>query len=248
MSANMDRDYTLPGGALWKTISRGEQFKAAVTLSATTVLMVTWMYFGSPEFYEDWIARRISLGGDPKVLAAVYCFVACFVLLGLIPALIVKFVFRERLADYGVQLGIRKRTFRTMAILVPLFLAGGYMGSFDPAMRAYYPINAHAGVSGAMFALHAATYFLFYLGWEFGFRGFLQVGLRGSMGEVNALLVQVLASCALHFGRPASETYLSILGGILWGVLAFRTRSLLSGTVQHYTLALSLDWFLCFRA
>lgn len=253
MSADIDQSQAPPEDArpirrVWKMISHGEQFKATVVLVTMTVLMVTWKYFGSPEFYEEWIAKRISLGGDPKVLAAVHCFLASFVLLGLIPALIVKFVFRERLADYGVQLGIRKRTFRTMAIFVPIFLVCGHMGSFNPAMQAYYPIpNAHVGMSGAMFALHAAAYFLFYLGWEFGFRGFLQIGLRGSMGEVSALLVQVLASVALHFGRPASETYLSILGGILWGVLVFRTRSLLSGLVQHFTLALSLDWFLCFR-
>ncbi len=232
---------------LWKMISHGEQFKAVVVLLVITVSMVTWKYFGSPEFYADSVAPRIGLDGDPQLLAGAWCFAVCFIVLGLIPALIVKFVFHERLADYGVQLGIRRRTFRSMAMLVPVFLVAGYVGSFDAATRAYYPINHHAGASGAMFALHAATYLLFYLGWEFGFRGFLQFGLRGSMGDVNALLVQVLASCALHFGRPVSETYLSILAGLLWGVLAFRTRSLLSGLVQHYTLAISLDWFLCFR-
>jgi uncharacterized protein len=217
-----------------------------VILLATTVLAVTWKYFGTPEFYREGIAPWIGLDGDPQLLAAVYCFAAGFVLLGLVPALIVKFVFHQRLAEYGVQLGIRKRTFRTMAILVPLFVLGGYLGSFDAAMRAYYPINHHAGASGAMFALHAASYLLLYLGYEFGMRGFLQFGLRGSMGDVNALLVQVFASCVLHFGRPASETYLSILAGLFWGILAFRTRSLLSGLVQHFGLALSLDWFLCF--
>lgn len=252
MSAGNDQNQAAPQDArplrrAWKMISHGEQFKATVVLLTMTVSMVTWKYFGSPEFYDQGLSRRLSLGGDPQVLAAVYCFLASFVLLGVIPALIVKFVFRERLADYGVQLGIPKRTFRSMAIFVPIFLVSGYTGSFDPAMQAYYPINPRAGASGAMFALHATTYFLFYLGWEFGFRGFMQIGLRGSMGEVSALLVQVLASVALHFGRPATETYLSILGGILWGVFAYRTRSLLSGTLQHYTLALSLDWFLCFR-
>lgn len=45
-------------------------------------------------------------------MAAYYQFGSCFLLLGVAPALIVKFVFRERLADYGVQLGNRLYTTR----------------------------------------------------------------------------------------------------------------------------------------
>ena len=40
--------------------------------------------------------------------------------------------------------------------------------------------------------------------------------------------------------------HLPIAGGILWGLLAFRTRSLLSGLMQHFLLGLAVDWFLCF--
>ena len=71
-------------------------------------------------------------------------------------------------------------------------------------MRGHYPINPSAGKSPAMFTIHAATYLVFYAGWEFHFRGFLQVGLRDRIGGVNALLVQVLASGLLHIGRPSS--------------------------------------------
>ena len=89
------------------------------------------------------------------------------------------------------------------------------------------------------------TYVLFYLGWEFYFRGFMQMGLRESLGDVNALLVQVMASTLLHIGKPGAETFGAIFGGILWGILVYRTRSLLSGLVQHALLGLALDWFLC---
>jgi len=98
-----------------------------------------------------------------------------------------------------------------------------------------------------MFAIHAATYLLFYLGWEFHFRGFLQMGIRDKLGDVNALLVQVLASGLLHIGRPATESFASLAAGIFWGILAIRTRSLLSGLSQHYVLGVSLDWFLCYN-
>jgi hypothetical protein len=65
------------------------------------------------------------------------------------------------------------------------------------------------------------------------------------MGDASAVLVQVMASTLLHIGKPAAEVYASILGGMLWGLFAFRTKSLLSGLSQHYGLGLALYWFLC---
>ena len=199
MSAGKDQNQAAPQDArplrrAWKMISHGEQFKATVVLLTMTVSMVTWKYFGSPEFYDQGLSRRLSLGGDPQVLAAVYCFLASFVLLGVIPALIVKFVFRERLADYGA-IGDPQGTFRSMAIFVPIFLVSGYTGSLDwPCRRISHQSSA---ARPAMFVLHATTYFLFYLGWEFGFRGFMQIG-RGSMGSG--------ARCCLHSCSPSRCT------------------------------------------
>ncbi|MBN2023554.1 MAG: CPBP family intramembrane metalloprotease [Pirellulales bacterium] len=223
---------------------RGPQRKATLILLGSCVLMVTWKYYGSPAFYAAHLRERFVWWNDPAATGAVYSMLACFVLLGVAPALIVKWVFRERLADYGVGWGDRVRTLRTAALLIPLFVLGGFLSARDPALAAEYPINPSAG---RMFALHAACYLLFYMGWEFHFRGFMQFGLRVRLGPANALLVQVLASTLLHLGKPAAETFAAILGGILWGLIAYRTRSLLSGLAQHYALGLTLDAVLCFR-
>ena len=90
------------------------------------------------------------------------------------------------------------------------------------------------------------TYGLFYMGWEFYFRGFLLFGLRDSLGAVNAVLVQTLASALLHIGSPAAESFGAVLAGLLWGVLALQTRSLLSGLGQHFLLGIALDAFICY--
>jgi len=224
---------------------RSRQLKPTVILLISPPLLVTWKCFGSPQFYLERLAERCP-AGDPAVAAAVYHFLAAFLLLGVLPALIVKLVFRERLADYGVQLGNRFRTVRSLAVYAPLMVAVAWLGSLNPAIAAEYPINKAAAASAGMFGLHAVTYVMFYLGWEFYFRGFMQFGLRESLGDTNALFVQVLGSVLLHIGKPTVEIYGSIAGGILWGVLAFRTRSLLSGLVQHFLLGLAVDWFLCF--
>jgi uncharacterized protein len=230
-------------GLLADAFSPGRR-RATIILLVAPFLLVTWRYFGSPEYYAGTIAPWLGLAGDPRPAGAVYSFAACFLLLAVVPVLTVKLGFGERLADYGVRWGIHRRTLRTILMLGPAFVLGGYIASLDPAMRVKFPINPQAGASAGAFALHAATYVLFYVGWEFFFRGFLQFGLREALGDVNAVLVQVLASTLAHLGCPPSEVYGAIFGGLLWGMLAFRTRSLLSGLVQHCLLGISLDWFL----
>ncbi|MBC8354734.1 MAG: CPBP family intramembrane metalloprotease [Planctomycetes bacterium] len=206
--------------------------------------MLLWKYFGNTDFYADVLADEITFG-NPEALAAFYQFSSCLVLLGLVPALIVKLVLRERLADYGLQFGNPLYTIRSFLLAAPLLVIGGYLAAMDPGMREAFPVNKQAGLA-TPFALHVCTYLLFYLGWEFHFRGFLQFGLSDSMGRTQALLIQVMASSLLHIGRPFTETVAAIGAGILWGWLAYRTNSILSGMMQHILIGVVVDAVIVF--
>ncbi len=223
---------------------RPGQRKPFIVLTYAAVVLLAWKYFGSPAFYLAHLRQCGFMRSDPGAAAAVYSFLACFLLMGIVPALIVKFAFREKLSDYGVGLGIRTRTLRTFLIMAPLFVLGGWLSSKSAAVAAYYPINPSAS---RMFALHVFTYLFFYAGWEFFFRGFMQFGLRDKFGDAGAIMAQVLASSLLHIGTPAGEAFAAVAGGVLWGLVAFRTRSLLSGYLQHSLLGITVDWMLCRR-
>lgn len=224
---------------------QGVQFKPVVILSVSTLTLITWKCFASPQFYFENMAGSFALAGDPQLTAAVWCFGGALLLMGVLPAMIVKFVFHERLSDYGVCLGNRVRTVRSFLVYAPGIALVAYLSARNPSFWKEYPINHNAGTSSAMFGLHALTYLMFYIGWEFQFRGFMQYGLRESMGMTNALMVQIMASVIVHIGKPTGEIYGSIVGGLIWGILAFRTRSLLSGLLQHALLGILLDWFIC---
>ncbi len=74
----------------------------------------------------------------------------------------------------------------------------------------------------------------------------MQCGLQDKLGTVNAMGIQVIASTLMHIGKPWPELFGAITGGILWGVLVLRTRSLFSGLIQHFLLGLSVDLFICY--
>jgi uncharacterized protein len=224
---------------------QGVQVKPVVILSVSTLTLITWKCFASSQFYFENLVGRFVLFSDPQMTAAVYSFLGALLLMGVLPALIVKCVFREKLSDYGVCFGDRVRTVRSFLVFAPGIVLIAYFAAQNPAFCKEYPINHNAGSSPQMFALHALTYMMFYVGWEFQFRGFMQHGLRASMGAANAMLVQVMASVIVHIGKPTGEIYGSIIGGLIWGMLAFRTRSLLSGLLQHAALGILVDWFIC---
>jgi membrane protease YdiL (CAAX protease family) len=177
---------------------------------------------------------------------------AAFFLMGVFPMLIVKFVFREKLSDYGVGWGDRARTLRSFLMLAPILFALGWVSGLGDAGRAFYtvyPYNPAAGVSWNALILHTISYFcLYYFAWEFMFRGFLLRGLAPTTGFSTAVWIQVVISTALHFGHPASETFGCIAGGLLWGFLALRTRSIFAGWGQHALLGIALDWSLILAA
>ncbi len=223
----------------------GEKQKPTLILLLTPLLLTIFKYFGSKEFYLGSLQSVIQ-SGNPDLASALYVFASSFVLFGLVPIFIIRFFFHESLADYGIQLGDWRFGAKAIFVLGVVFAVSAFPSSRMPAFLEEYPVFRGAGVSGQTFLMHALSYALFYIGWEIYFRGFMQFGLRKSLGDWNAILVQVLASCLVHIGKPAEETFSSILGGLVWGILAFRTRSLLYGIVTHWILGVSLDIFIVY--
>jgi membrane protease YdiL (CAAX protease family) len=100
------------------------------------------------------------------------------------------------------------------------------------------------GQNITVFILYQFTYIFYYLGWEFFFRGFALFGLRDEIGVFRALLFQALISTALHAAKPMPELLAALPGGILFGLVALRCRSLTAAIIAHWLLGFSLDLFI----
>ncbi|MEX1140163.1 MAG: CPBP family intramembrane glutamic endopeptidase [Bacteroidota bacterium] len=222
----------------------GERMKPTLILLLTPVLLVTFKYYGSKQWYFEVLRDWFVLAGNPELTAALYVFFASLVLFGVVPLLIIRFVFKEPLSSYGLQMGDSRFGWKAVAILGPLFVLSAYPSSFMPEFLTEYPLYPGAGATAGAFITHAFSYLFFHIGWEIYFRGFMQFGLRSSFGDWNSILLQVMASCLVHIGKPAAETYSSILGGLVWGILAFRSRSIIYGLVIHWLLGVALDLFI----
>ena len=75
---------------------------------------------------------------------------------------------------------------------------------------------------------------------EFFFRGFLVHGLVPRFGYL-AVVVMVVPYNMLHFGKPMPEALAAIVGGLVLGTLALRTRSIWWGAALHIAVAATMD-------
>ncbi len=225
---------------------RGENRRPTLIVLLSVVMIVAWRTAGTQGFYHRHLAHLAPDCGDPAEVAAWYQMAMGLLLLGILPAGLVRLVFGESLASVGLGTGSLKAAIVLIALTAPFILWISHDSATVAEFRDVYPFNRSAGVSGRSFAVHVASLALLYLGWEFHFRGFLQQGLAASVGSTAGLWVQVLASCLLHFGRPDVEIWASIPAGLLWGLQANYTKAIWAGFAQHWLLGAALDYCICF--
>ncbi len=77
----------------FKGFFSGENKKSTLILLSAPVILTTFKYFGTKNFYLNHLAQIFPLYADRELTSALYTFLASLVLLGGIPALIIKFVF-----------------------------------------------------------------------------------------------------------------------------------------------------------
>lgn len=232
--------YAIFALTIWKYIPSAPAFADAAT--GRTVLTVDSVTLNQPLDGALRFTALQFLWNARKIWAA-------FLIMGVFPALIVKFVFKEKLSDYGLGLPSLRRSVTAFLCLLPVFIIMGWVSGYTKEFYHVYPYNPLAGASWTCLILHSALYLLlYYTAWEFMFRGFVQLGLTQTLGPVPAILIQVVASTMLHYGHPASETFGCIAGGLLWGFLVYRTKSIWSGWGQHAILGIALDWSLVLNA
>ena len=219
--------------------------KSAMILLYAVLAMVTWKTIIVPDAVFESQYDNATFPPFFLFLLGSYKILLAFLLFGMIPLLIVRFVFHEKIADYGLQLGKIKRGGKIFLCMIPVMIAAAWFAGKTPEFLNVYPYNrVLLEYYPAFFPYHAVLYLFYYFGWEFFFRGFVQNGLKKPFGLGNAILIQTLASTLLHFGNPETEVWGSIVAGFFWGIIAYRTRSILSGFLQHSLLGIVLDWLL----
>jgi membrane protease YdiL (CAAX protease family) len=229
-------------GDIWTDVKAEK--RAILIMTASAVLLTVAWYQG---YYTTFLAHlEQAYGMSPKILWMSHAlqFASDILLMLLVPFILIKFVLKENLSDFGVRLGDWKFGLKYLAVICPLMLPFLYMGARNPAFIAEYPLMREWYGAGAFNPfIWEFTYVVYYIAWEFHFRGFLQLGMEKRVGPAIAISIQTLVSALIHVRKPFDETFSAIMGGWLIGIVAWRSRSIIWGILLHWYIGAMTDYF-----
>lgn len=228
-------------------------FKAVFALVTTAVLLTLLNFLVLSGEFQGRVARLFLEGASALpdgpvrerllVLAPLYRHVAwslgCLCFYFVVPAALVRGVFREPLAAYGLSpRGFVRHLPKYVALFVPV--AGAVVVvSFTRAFQVTYPFYHHpAGLSDLL--IWEFFYCLQFFALEFFFRGYLVHAMKERLGAM-AVFAMVVPYCMIHFQKPMAEALAAILAGTVLGVLSLRTNTIWGGVAIHSAVAVLMD-------
>jgi hypothetical protein len=176
----------------------------------------------------------------------------------------------------GAAVGLTRKNFNALPYFglllctVPLIALASTQHDFllvYPKVKNLAFINGYAKPEWPWKLLYEISYGLDFLGIELFFRGLLVVVLVNYVGQdaraspgllqhgparsepsMDSVLPMAAFYCTIHFGKPLGECISSFFGGLILGVLAARTRTILGGLIVHLGLAWLMEiggWLGC---
>lgn len=126
-------------------------------------------------------------------------------------------------------------------VMIPLVIGASYTEDFQNQYPRYLPENSDAEEylgwkdwqTSLLFELCYGVDFVFI---ELFFRGFIIFALLRHIGS-SVIFAMVTVYVFIHFEKPVGETIGSFFGGLILGVLSYKTESIWGGIVIHLGIA-----------
>lgn len=223
--------------------------KVIIIFLAVGILQTISWYFTSRRFFRENLFEQFQNFSHPFLLEYFYWFIGDFFTLFILSFLIIRFILKENLLDYGFRVGDYKVGLSFSLIFILMMILIIWFISATPEFANKYPLLDSAKKSWSIFLIFEAGMLIYMIAWEFIWRGFMLFGLEKKFGYYS-VLIQMIPFVILHNGKPFPETFGAIFGGIALGVLAIRTRSIYYCIVTHISVLYSIDFIstLRFRA
>lgn len=224
---------------LWNIIKKLDRKVVIIFLSVAVFQTISW-YFTSRRFFRYNYFEQLQSDKNVFLYEYIYWFVGDFVTLFLLPVFAIKFLFKDRLTNYGLKIGDYKTGFKYSVLFLVIMIPMLWFVSADSDFIQIYPQLNDVKYSWNIFLIFESGILLYMVAWEFIWRGFMLFGLEPKFGYY-AILFQMIPFVILHNGKPAIETFGAILAGLALGILALRTRSILYCIITHAGVMFFID-------
>ena len=136
-----------------------------------------------------------------------------------------------------------KPYFQILLIVLPLIILASSQADFLARYPTIGPILGENTLNPELLSKIGIYEFLYgsdYVATELFFRGFVIYLLAGFLGK-GAIIPMATMYVFIHFGKPLGETVSSFFGGIILGIIAYETKSILGGIIVHCGIAYMME-------
>ena len=209
-------------------------------LNSATVLTIIGILaiygvFNSPIIFKTCFGKAYKATDLTSIGFMIFLSGVCFLL---IPILINKIIYQEKLKNIGLALPNNMSravilTIFTMAVLIPAIL----LLARQPSVIKYYTLDSQNKMY--LIILQLVLMPLYYFFEEFFFRGFLLINLWNKVKWHSFWITDILFTLA-HLNKPILEFLFAIPIGIIFAFLALNTRSIYPSIITHYFMGIAM--------
>ncbi|MDY6970539.1 MAG: CPBP family intramembrane glutamic endopeptidase [Spirochaetota bacterium] len=205
-----------------------------------TFVLISLKYFGKGPAFYLLFGNTFHSFPYPRIYSHLYWALFRIICYFVIPAVIIKYLYKENLSDYGLRID---RSPKILFLYLVMFFAVFpfvYAASQNPGFIRTYPFYKYAAQSWNQLIIWESAYALQFFSLEFFFRGFILYTFARYIGAY-AIFFMSVPYTMIHFQKPFPETLGAIFAGVFLGTLALRTRSIFGGVIIHIAVAWSMD-------
>ncbi len=220
-----------------------------------SVILLTILYYFTCLYYErvdadtknivffHWLFGPL-FGGNPWIdfWQYIWQFFMAFLLFFIVPLCIIKYYFKEPLKNYGIQWGDKK--FNLIWTLIGIAILPAFFFLTDPELAHEYPLTKLVIGNVSLFIIFNLVYLVYYIGYEFIYRAYLQFGLKNSdsLSKTKYLVIisiSTIITTIFHIGKPTTELIAAAAIGPLFGYLTLKGKSFIWPVlIFHYMIGI----------
>lgn len=130
-----------------------------------------------------------------------------------------------------------------LLIMMPLIAWASFQHDFlltYPKLKQIAFINTYSNYQWWHALLFEIAYGIDFITIELFFRGFLVLAFVRYAGQ-DAIIPMAVFYCSIHFGKPLAECISSFFGGLLLGIIVYKTGSITGGLMVHLGIAWMME-------
>ncbi len=230
---------------IWRDLAEQWKYVGLVLLSG--VLLTFYFYRGYHFFFKKLYRKKWGEHPYFEWMAHGYQFAVAWLLLVIVPIIYIKLILGRPLVDFGVGWGRWGVGIIYVIISAAVVTPGVIRSARNRSMYHEYPLVRELyGKSRLHMFSWELTYLMYYIPFEFFFRGFIQMGMQPSVGINLAICFQLFPSVLIHLNKPEEETLAVVGGAILMGLCIVLTGSLVWPILLHWYIGATADYH-CWR-